>query len=413
MSSTLPASRRAFTLIEVLIGVLILALGVLGLGAIIPVIVREQRQAADVTLGAAAAGAAMGDLVAKPGFDPKSSEQTVWDALLDNATAANNRWSKDGQWGDWSIGGTRTLHTRYYTSPTTREDTNWSATFDEDNGQMSWTAAVTPQTFNPATNAWVNSPIQNRYYALPVASRLWPGAATQTVDQTAPDTDPYRPQFVWDIVARRVPVAAGEAPRLQVALFVRRIDLNIRLPRGLRAGGRTVTLLDVLTDWTNVITTDQERCVPVAMDSPTSTSSQARTNSCGVPTNRGTADGTRYYASPIYVAAEYDITQPDRLYFPNLTGGTNSSDRRWQLISQVGQKIVDNLGNIYSVRGPVDDTTATLYIDPAVPGWVPDRTAQDPAGLPGLNPAKINQVVFTPQVPAAVQVFNITRPLNY
>ena len=41
----------SFTLVEILISILILALGVLGLGALFPVIIREQRLGADATSG--------------------------------------------------------------------------------------------------------------------------------------------------------------------------------------------------------------------------------------------------------------------------------------------------------------------------------------------------------------------------
>ena len=45
------ASARAFTLVEVLMAVLILAIGLLGLGAVLPMVVRQQRDSADGTFG--------------------------------------------------------------------------------------------------------------------------------------------------------------------------------------------------------------------------------------------------------------------------------------------------------------------------------------------------------------------------
>ena len=53
---------RGFTLIEVLIGILILAIALLGLGAVIPVVVKAQRQASDATQGLVAIEAAEGYL---------------------------------------------------------------------------------------------------------------------------------------------------------------------------------------------------------------------------------------------------------------------------------------------------------------------------------------------------------------
>jgi Tfp pilus assembly protein PilV len=57
-SSFRTRALAAFSLIEVLISVLVLALGLLGLGAMFPVIIRQQRQATDATLGTMAANAA-------------------------------------------------------------------------------------------------------------------------------------------------------------------------------------------------------------------------------------------------------------------------------------------------------------------------------------------------------------------
>lgn len=407
---------RGFTLIEVLIGVLILALGVLGLGAIIPVIVREQRNAADATLGIATANAARGDLLRKPGFDPSSSEPTIWDAFLDNG-ASSNPWSEDGQWTNWNNPSLDSvvITGRDQNGLLTREVTRWDFAFNDlGEGEMTWEADVQIQRyeFDPANNSWgwVNRGNANRIYTLPIAARIWPSAAAQPVQNTAPGTDPYRPQFVWDFVARRVPSGSvGNPDKVQVALFVRRIDLSIRVPRGKR-------LIDVLTDWQGNSTSDAERCFPVASDRVTNTSgSGARTSSCGLPTNRGNASpGTRYYSEPVFLAATFDPAYRDEIRLTGLSAQPNT-DPRWVLASQAGQKLVDNLGNVYTVRGPAEETADPIVvIDPPIPAWVPNPGSPNPPNLPstGFNPAKLNQVVFTPQIPAAVSIFTITRPLN-
>jgi hypothetical protein len=203
---------------------------------------------------------------------------------------------------------------------------------------------------------------------------------------------------------------ARTPPTLQVAMFARRIDQNIRVkPKQL--------LKNVLTDWTNAAgTTDNDRCVPVAMDDDT-TYSNGLTDSCGLPTLRGNAGaGVRDYAEPIFAEATFNPAKPDQLEL-NFSG----SDRnRWRLASQPGQKLIDNLGNIYTVRGVPDPDAASglggdiVLIDPPVPGWVPGPNAPDPSGLPSgiKNPSKLRQVVFTPQIPAAATVFTVTRPLQ-
>src|SRR5205814_8910821 len=113
-------------------------------------------------------------------------------------------------------------------------------------------------------------------------------------------------------------------------------------------------------------------------------------------------------------AADYS---GDTLEFP----GINVNDNRFRLVSQPGQKVVDNLGNIYTVLGEPEVTNAggnqrlpaTVRIDPPVPAWVPAATAPDPTNLPpgAPNPANTHQIVFVPQAPAAVKAFTITRPV--
>ncbi len=53
-----PARNRAFTLVEILISIMILALGVLGLGVLFPVVIREQRMGVDASTGVVVAGTA-------------------------------------------------------------------------------------------------------------------------------------------------------------------------------------------------------------------------------------------------------------------------------------------------------------------------------------------------------------------
>ena len=83
-------------------------------------------------------------------------------------------------------------------------------------------------------------------------------------------------------------------------------------------------------------------------------------------------------------------------------------------MSQSGQKILDNLGNVYTVRGIPDElepgnlgmSSSEVLIDPPVPGYVPDPAGQgyDPNGSGAMR-----QIVFTPQIPVAIEVFTITR----
>jgi type II secretory pathway pseudopilin PulG len=318
---------RAFTLIEVLIGVLVMALGLLGLGAIIPVIVREQRLASDATLGVTAASDARALFETRPDFNPGNTAGggvpvTAWDLWLD----------KQG-WSPLSGAGAF-------------EFEPWGPEFDSATGNF---------TFAPPAAAPYKA-------TLTVADRLWPIGSR-------------RPAYVWDLVARRVPGEATATPwpstavqQLQIAIFVRRLDQNIRVPAN-------STLFDVVTG--NALGNSR---FPVAVDSN------------GLPTNNGQGQ----YAEPIVAQASiyYIANQPrDRLTI-------NGTSVEVDLASVTGQKLVDNLGNVYTVRGVPEDGLGSVVVEPPVPPSV------DPTNAGNV----LTQVVFTPQVPAAVRVVTVTRP---
>jgi type II secretory pathway pseudopilin PulG len=321
---------RAFTLIEVLIGVLVMALGLLGLGAIIPVIVREQRIASDATLGVTAASDARALFETRPDFRPGNTSSgtvpvTAWDVYLDD-----QNWSP-------------------LTGAGSFEFEPWGAEFDAASGEL---------TFAP--------PLSAPYEAkLTVADRLWPAGSR-------------RPAFVWDMVARRMPSEATANPwpsvamqQLQVVVFVRRLDQNIRIPAG-------STLFDVVTG-----NAGANSRFPVAVDSN------------GMPTNNGLGQ----YAEPLVVQADIGFVPTggvrDRLVI-------NGTQNEVELASVTGQRLVDNFGNVYTVRGVPENPSQAgeVVVEPPVPSSV------DPGNAGGI----LTQVVFTPQVPAAVRVLTITRP---
>lgn len=343
-----PASPRAFTLIEILLAVLILAFGLLGLGAVIPVVLREQRIGSDATLGVAATKDALAYLERRadlmrlrhPDYDTgneatdfrmglgrwllppyegtrgASDDPDDIDNLLDGAD-----WSEEYLWEDWS----HTLSTDYQNAGIVGDFT-------------------------------IIAPDAGSDVVIKLTDRLWP----------APSATGAPPQFVWDFTARRVKTGLGEPRMIQVALFVRRIDPNIRVPRD-------QTLYDVLA---------AGDALPIAVDVD------------GLPTLNGVGD----YAAPRVLDITFNPTLPSRIVLPSGAGDILDAVR------QPGQKIVDNLGNIYTVRGLAEDdpNRLTLLIDPPAP--VSARND----GPDTEDDARIRQILFTPQIPAAVTVFTLT-----
>ncbi|CAN5718978.1 hypothetical protein BH11PLA1_BH11PLA1_11520 [soil metagenome] len=354
----LPGLRRAFSLIEVLMATLVLGLGLLGLGAVLPVIVRQQSVSVDGTVG----GSAM---------------QSAVRYIEGNKDLSADRWKNF------------VLYYRDSPAQETMRQQTWIVPFVEPT--LSWTALfpraielVAPTgTINANTRLTMNESTDFQYISL--SDRLYPTEA-------GGDSGP---QFVWDLAARRDFQGGG----VQLAVFLRRVDAGV--DRGV-----TGSVYNVLLNSTSAA---YRR--PVNVDT------------AGRPTLDARAPGVRYSSiltANVSSLIENGVIRRDRLVVNDVIDRNANGDLQLmdialgiQLAAQPGQKLVDNLGNIYTVEG-LDDSYANsrvLRLSSSVP--LSATFFDDPALAPedtrdNTRPrrAVISQVVFTPQIPVAVEILN-------
>ena len=331
-------NRRAFSMIEILIAVVVLSIGLLGLAISLPATISIQRRGADATRAVTAASAAKAYIEIRPDLN----RLHTWDATVGDPFQSR----------------------RPVGLGTLVEDTAWSRDFEWDNTrsgkiEVSGDDAGQMDFFIPASRkrVFVN-----------VGDRLWP----------APSTG-MRPEFVWDFVARRLPsrsAAASGSSRIQVAIFVRRIDPGIRTPRD-------ATLYQVLTGLPTPVLPGDRR-VPVAV---------VNNDVDVLPRMNGQGD----YARPFMLEVDYDDADPDQIrILPN-----NLS--KIDVATRPGQRFVDNLGNVYRVLRTVEDNSNDIIVvvDPPVPSWVENTTNR-------RAPYELFQIVLTPQTPITIEVFDLT-----
>ncbi len=401
------AIARGFTLIEILIAVIILALGLLGLGVVFPVVIREQKIAQDRISGTLAENniramlAGMGNLNLPPQIDDNdyaagtlTLDYTGWAAFKEdwhyykalNSGAAlrpdgrpnfTNTFelSRDGLWvTDWSDN---------RRAPSAGDEFRRSGNV-QIVGADSSEAAVASE-FPPAMLAEFVAKFGNagRYQrrfselSIPLSQRLDPAASP--TDDT--------PKYVWDFVVRRK-LESDDPRALQVAVFVRRVDPRLRpIPRpSATAGNLEIPVREQLLS-TRLAAANQRLPLGEEVD--------------GLPTLDGTdGSGGLRYSGVHAVRADFtaDAVDPvfrkrDRIRLMPNSGGPNDE----ALIRQIGQRVVDNLGNTYTVVG---NDGEYIRVDPPVPTTVLN-TAADPM----LE--SIRQLAFTPQVPVTVFIMEV------
>lgn len=362
---------RAFSLVEVLIAILVLALGLLGLGAVFPAVISEQRRSFD---------SINGESIARQVEDMMRRGNELVDlSPLRQPSFGRLRGAEDGDSvRPTPLGAPDSFDFLWVMDNFTRID----------NGSNSpWDGAV-PGASNLSDfqrGIWrVNSNENRIEQILPVSARLHP--------QPNSGLDP---RFVWDVVARRTPAGSVE-----MAVFVRRTDDRIR-PTG------NATLADTLTGGNSAT-----QVLPLALD--------GNTGRLTVPTTNPTSP--QFYPAPQSLNAYVDDRQLSWLIFPN-AGGTNL-DTSLGFVRRVGQQLVDNNGVVRTVIAipqpragePLGNlaSQAVVVHPPFTRTEASNRAPQ--TARPGQSAEEVRrratwvrQVVFTPQPPVAVRVFTLDK----
>lgn len=446
LASLTALGRRGFSIVEVLIAILVLALGLLGLGAVFPVVIAQQRESTDRIQGAVVLEGAfnqlenpsglLADIFAQDGVD-RDGVGTADDATLFGGWDINrtrqygelepgtNGISRDEAYSylwevDWAWGTQRSDPQRVRVGNFAGELLEFRSDYIADGGIRFSRQARASQFIGAG-------PPDDTSADVPFTSRLFPSLYSED-----------DPRYVWDFVLRRD--AAGG---IEAAVFVRRVDPGIRVPPGLSLSdvlaSRGGTLPGLPPAAANRL---PDSIVPVGFDAGVRTPS---------------FDGTGVYAVPfaldadlinnfegVEVAPEQDqgrrivirvsLGQVDSHLGGNGTGSPRREDVR--LAAIVGQQLVDNLGVVREVREVVevnvDNGYAIVDVDPP---YVATQGRYRDAALSGPRPTfipppsgfgvdaatgidlnssedrrtRLRQVVFTPGIPVAVSVRKLTR----
>ncbi len=360
-------TARGFSLIEVLIGIVVLGLGLLGLAAIFPAVVQQQRQALDTTQGISVERSAEEWIRGNQRLFEQSEPPAP--GIFTNLDNASNRrgWERLTADSNWSYRG------------------RWELPEASD-GYAGITSGI---GLDPTSGAMIIGPSDEANgLKVPLTQRLIPNP--NSVDALG---RAVQPRFVWDLALRRIDRGADSRIQdvtsladdaVQIAIFVRRIDTGIRIPRGMR-------LVDTFRRDGDV----PNYRVPVAADD------RGRPTGDGV----GTPGESPNYSQIQYLEFEAleepgdGPTDPIRLIQIPETGPYRDTA---PFARQVGQKFVDESGTVRTVVDiiPQDQgRPAALQIEPPI----------NRADLAEWNGDATLELIFTPQVPASVKVITI-RP---
>jgi type II secretory pathway pseudopilin PulG len=376
-------------LIEVLIGIMVLALGLVGLAAVFPTVVRQQQVAADQSNGLSVSKSAIAALkqqadlarplsdagyldvndndltIDSPEFPLNSLNLVGWSVLTWDAT-----WSIDGAW--------------QRPSPVASASANGGLNLDPLTGTLV-VGRQRPGVFAPVVRHDQNG---QPHQVLDPRNIPLGGATIELRDRLFPMPlpgvkDVAQPRFVWDVVVRRldegekhtsVAYNAGSMRSyrddgVQIVIFVRRIDPGIRVPAG-----------QELSDLLAPVGTNPTR-LPVAADAT------------GVPT----LDGALNYSTIQPLTFDLVIAPAVRYDEIDLTGPA----AMLPYAAQIGQQLVDQLGEVHrvvEVLEPVNAGTRRVRLD------TPMRSDYS---VVAPQPSGSMELIFSPQIPASVEVVSV------
>jgi len=345
-----------FTLVEVLLGIIILAIGLLGLAAVFPLVVKQQREAQDTVVGVASARGAEAIIAANVGL---------------NSPLTTGGWAK--------------LSWEMYKQAFNNKDSGripWKNVFQ----QLGTTNAI----YDDAGVFRINSDQgQQNDVVIKPAERLFPAASSGA-----------SPLFVWDMApALASPVTATALPALptfqplRVTVFVRRVDPGIRVPAN-------KTLAQLLIDGKDGT---GQTVTPVATDAD----GNATQNGLGVYSKFLTPTITRAYKRYGATGGAFTVIE-----FGNAT------DAELGAVRQVGQQLVDIDGNIYTVIALPDEPDQeytnnenTLRRSVVISPGLPTEFVSASSATATSSSTRWNdlQLLCTPQIPAAVTSFIVRR----
>lgn len=357
---TVVRSRAGFTLIEVLIGVIVLGLGLLGLASVFPAVVVQQKQAADAVQGDSTAKSVEAQLRASSSFNRPFDGAA--DRLRINST--------------FSVITTQTGRTAWEIG-TGSGNENGAVEFDADNGTL---RLRMPDGGRVTADLQDTVPSVQGFQAaeaieITQVARLFPQPKFRAAQAGTVRNKNDGPQFVWDMAIRRDKGTSAlleplSSDALQVAIFVRRIDPGIRGNLDTVFGGATPV-------------------VAVGADAD------------GVPTLNGRGDYSPILRGQLSV---YEPTNGDArarnvvILEPGSVEGIDD-DVVVQWLARTNQKFVGPQGQVWTVlavREIEDDTVMTL-------DQVMDDRTQNLGG-------DTVDILFTMHTPANVRVISLAAP---